>query len=114
MTRTMLDATPLRGMEGTSKMKVTVTKVLHAGVIAGAALMLAAMSTLPTARRAYAQDSPAVDEGQSDVAPAQNKADKASVIKFTGSGMFDAHVAMPCSADACYRLPAASQRALAG
>jgi hypothetical protein len=40
-------------------MKVTARKVLHAGVIAGAALMLAAMSTLPTAGRAYAQDATA-------------------------------------------------------
>ena len=42
---------------------------------------------------AWAQDSPAADDGDqndsSDVAAAQNSPDKASAIKFNGSGTFD-------------------------
>jgi hypothetical protein len=53
---------------------------------------------------AWAQDSPAADDGSSDVAAAQNSPDPASAIKFNGSGTLDATPVTPCSADECFSL----------
>ncbi len=53
---------------------------------------------------AWAQDSPAADNGSTDVAAAQDSPDKSSAIKFNGSGTFDATSVMPCSADQCFSL----------
>lgn len=52
----------LRNLE----MKLTARALLHAGVIAGAAFMLTAMSTLGTARSAHARDMSEV-EASADV-----------------------------------------------
>ncbi len=56
---------------------------------------------------AWAQDSPAADDGSSDVAAVQNKAGKPSAIKFNGSGTFDATPVTPCSGDKCFSLTGA-------
>ena len=44
------------------------------------------------------------DDGSSDVAAAQNSPDKASAIKFNGSGAFDSTPTAPCSADHCFSI----------
>ncbi len=49
---------------------------------------------------AWAQDSPAADDGSSDVAAAN----KPKPIKFNGSGTFDTTPTTPCSADKCFSL----------
>jgi hypothetical protein len=51
---------------------------------------------------AWAQDSPAADDGSSDIAAAQNSPNKP--IKFSGSGTFDATPVTPCSSDDCFSL----------
>jgi hypothetical protein len=54
---------------------------------------------------AWAQDSPAADDGSSDVAAAQNSPDKKpSAVKFNGSGTFDTTPTTPCTADNCFSI----------
>ena len=53
---------------------------------------------------AWAQESPAPDEGSTDVAAAETSPEKSSAIKFTGSGTFEATPSTPCSANMCFSL----------
>jgi len=56
----------------------------------------------------------AADDGSSDVAAAQNSPDKASKIKFNGSGTFDTTPTMPCSADKCFSLTGSVTTSVSG
>ena len=63
---------------------------------------------------AWAQDSPAAGDGSSDVAAAQNSPDKASKIKFNGSGTFDTTPTTPCSADKCFSISGSVTTSVSG